>query len=204
MNGIGNYFKKFWLFTIIAGIVGGAEVAKADFLEPWTTIAAAGTVDEADTSIVLFGTGGFSYTGMRNSSVTIKSDATLPANLDLRYNVVSVDGLFVRTADEYGHEFYLNVAYEDNGSSARVLVRLRRLNIATGALTTLLTFDSNNYAQSATYQTQDVRTSACATSWEFDFNHYAYYCEAAITKSASTGSAILHAIQIYRRGCPIR
>jgi hypothetical protein len=100
----------------------------------WTTVGAAGTVDEADRDKVVF-SGGF---------VTMRSEAT--GTLNLRYNVVAVDGLFGGNGAELG------VRFRDNGPDARVVVRLKRYNLVTGATATLLTLNSDDFEVSDSFQ----------------------------------------------------
>ena len=148
-------------------------------IQDWTTIAAAGTVDEADTSIVNFNT----YIAQ------ILPTAPLPANLDIRYNVVAVDGLFAG-----GDGYRLTVRFRDNGSAARVVVRLKRYNFDTGTLSTLMTLNSNSWPASTATQTRSV--AVCSPSWGFDFQTYAYFVETTVTKSATGGNPALAAIKI--------
>jgi hypothetical protein len=93
----------------------------------WTTIGSVGTVDEADRNMVVFDGG----------IVSMKSGAT--GTVLLRYNVVAVDDLFGGSGAELG------VRFRDNGSEARVVVRLKRYNLETGETSTLLTLNSDNF-----------------------------------------------------------
>lgn len=151
--------------------------------DPWTTVASAGTVDEADMSIVSL-TGAFAQ---------IKSSATLPANLNVRYNVVSEEYI-------YGGDGYrLTARFRDNGTSSRVILYLKEYNLFTGATRTRMTLDSNNFPSSNAYQTQSVGN--CAPGWTFDFYRKAYYVEAIIQKTSRTGNPGLGGIQISYNLC---
>jgi len=142
----------------------------------WTTVGSAGTVDEADTSICTM-TGGV---------LAVSGAAALPANLDIRYNVVAVDGL-------YEDCIKMAVRFKDNGDNSRVIVRLKQYGLATGTTSTMLTLDSNNFGSDALYQLQSVAT--CNKS--FNFGENAYFVEATLTKSAAGGAPGLAVIKIY-------
>lgn len=147
-------------------------------LDPWTTVASAGTVDDADTAIV----------DLSGAFAQIRKTATLPAYLDIRYNIVSEEGL-------YGGDGYTFTArFRDNGSYSRVILYLKEFNMTTGSTITRMTLDSNAFPVSSTYQTRSVST--CWPGWSFNFNKNAYFIEAQIQKTNSSGSPGLGAIQI--------
>lgn len=151
--------------------------------DPWTTVASAGTVDEADMSIV----------DLTGALAQIKSSATLPAVLNIRYNVVSEGGI-------YGGDGYrLTARFRDNGTSSRIRLYLKEYNLLTGITTTRMTLDSNDFPPSNGYQTQTVGN--CAPGWAFDFNNKAYFIETSIQKTDRTGNPGLGGIQISYNLC---
>ena len=92
----------------------------------------------------------------------------------IRYNVVAVEGL-----SQSGNSVRIKVRFLDTGDNSQLLVKLIELNLQSGVATTRLTFDSNQYAGSSSYQRQEALTS----SWsEFDFSQNAYYIEATLTR----------------------
>ena len=180
--------RKFMHFVLVAILVLAAPLSvSADnpFAKPWTTVASAGTVDEADLNKI-------NYT-----EATARMNLAVPANSSavIRYNVVAVDGL----ADAGGDGNFLRVRFRDNGQDERVIVRLKSVEIATGIVTTLMTLDSNAYAPNVLFQTQSV--GVCAPTWGFNFNRYAYFVEATLLKSATAGNPGLSVVQIGKTLC---
>jgi len=93
----------------------------------------------------------------------------------IRYNIVAVDGLF-----QSGDNIRLKVRFLDIGDNSQLILKLVEFNLQSAVATTRMTFDSNLFAASSTYQEQELLTS----SWtEFDFSQNAYYIEATLTRS---------------------
>jgi hypothetical protein len=163
----------------IAVILGSASVAAAQ----WTTVGSAGTVDEAD--LAEFETA--------SSVLRIRSTATVPATVVVRYNVVRVETMS-------GGSIRMTVRFRDNGSAARVRTALNQVSFITGVTTTLLTFDSDTVPP-ATRFTVEVVEGPCNVG--FDFQNNAYYIETTLTKSATDGTPALQAIHVFAAGlCP--
>ena len=162
---------------LVAMTTTGLSTAWAQ-TDPWTTVGSAGTVDEADTGIVLLGS-------PNAGSVTMPAAAT--GTLNVRYNVVAVDGALG------GDNYALTARFRDNGANGRVIVRLKRYNLNTGVVTTLLTLDSNAFVGLDSFQTRTV-TSACGTSLDF-FNN-AYFMDVEIIKTAAAGTPALGSIKL--------
>lgn len=180
--------RKFMSFVLVAllSLVAPLSVsADNPFAKPWTTVASAGTVDEADLNKI-------NYT-----EATARLNLAVPANSSavIRYNVVAVDGL----TDPGGDGTFLRVRFRDNGQDERVIVRLKSVDLSTGIITTLMTLDSNTYAPNALFQTQSV--GVCGQNWHFDFNRNAYFVEAALTKGSTAGNPGLSAVQIGKTLC---
>ena len=159
----------FLLATVLLGLPA-ASTAQED----WTTIGSAGLVDEADRGKILFD----------GSIVTFKPGAE--GMLNLRYNVVAVDGLFGGDGVELG------VRFRDNGSDARVVVRLRRYALEPGESTTLLTLNSNNFGPQENFQ---LRTEVDC-SLRFNFFDYAYFLDVTLTKTGDAATPALGVIQL--------
>src|SRR5512146_1339604 len=84
------------------------------------------------------------------------------ASAILRYNVLPVGDL--TKALQSGQCRKMLVRAVDNGSDAQVLVKLQRYNLNDGSVTTLLSYDSNNFSQSSVFA---ENASNCAA---FDFS----------------------------------
>jgi hypothetical protein len=147
----------------------------------WTMGGSTGTVDEADLNLVT----------LTDNTAAISSAVTNVTG-DIRYNVVAVDGVFGGEQ----HMKALTVRFADNGEAARVIVRLRRVGIDSGVLTTLVTLDSNEYPAISQAQTQS-KTFNCQGP-EFDFENNIYYIEAQLIKTGASGTPLIRSIQI----CP--
>lgn len=149
-----------------------------DYHKLWSTTGSTGTIDEADISI--YETNG--------PNIYLKNSAPLPANLDVRYNIVAVDDL---PAENYQK---MTIRYKDNGGASRVIVRLKETNMATGITNTRMTFDSNSYSQSSSYQNRVITNYGAW--WGFDFVNNIYYLEASINKTSSYGTPVLVGVQL--------
>jgi hypothetical protein len=154
----------------------------------WTTVGSAGTVDEADTQIVAFD----------QSNATIKSGIS-NVTLNIRYNVVGVEGDNGGTGDF--DQIVMGLRYVDNGANSRIVALLKRVNLNTGAIATLLTFDSDNFAQSGLSQIQSV-SSGCSTVEPFNFDVNAYFLDVSISRAAVGGVAVFRGARVCVRDCP--
>lgn len=151
----------------------------------WTTAGSAGTVDEADLGTVAL-----------SANTAAVSGAVSTATVDVRYNVVAVEGLF--GGDDNAKTLSARIA--DNGAAARAIVRLQSVNIFNGVLTTLAELDSNAFPPSTTAQ---VRTMVfnCQEPEVFDFENNIYYLDVALIKTGSGGNPLVRAIKICNSGC---
>ena len=180
--------RKFFslvLVTFLALAIPLQTRADNPFNKPWTTVASAGTVDEADANKVNY------------SEATARLNLAVPANstATIRYNVVAVDGL----TDAGGDGYRLNVRFRDNGQDERVFVRLKAVDLNTGVVTTLMTLDSNAFPPNALFQFRSV--PVCAPPWGFNFNRNAYFVEAILWKGTTAGNPGLTAVQISKTLC---
>jgi len=110
----------------------------------------------------------------------------------IRYNVLPVRDL-IKPLDPAapGQCRELFVRFLDNGSAARVIASLRRMDVRTGQITTLLTFDSNSVPAQSTFQ----RRGSVCKAFEFDVADMrddtgsgVYYIGAQLSKSNSSGN----------------
>ena len=96
----------------------------ADTAKLWTTVGSAGAVDEDDLSIA--------STSDKNIQVWASQ---FPATLDVRYNIVAVDGLV--PANNGGTSFFMTARYRDLGTNGQIVLRLKKYSLNTGSTTTL-------------------------------------------------------------------
>jgi len=157
----------------------GTERAHAVWRD-WTTIGAAGTVDESDQGLLDFGEGW----------VTMRKNVT--GTLNLRYNVMAVNGLFG------GEGVELGVLFNDNGADAQVVVRLQQVALETGERTTLLTLDSNEFSARNGFQLQ----TEVDCGLRFNFFPYAYYLDVELRKTQATGIPGVAILQLASVRCP--
>jgi hypothetical protein len=146
---------------------------------PWTTVGSTGVVDDGDLAL-------FDFVG---AEARIKSTGPAGSVLNLRYNVVALEGF---TGLNQG---YWRVRFRDNGTGARVRLQLRQAN-TTGTTSTLATFDSNTYPAQVGYQTQ---AECIALSW--DFADGPFFIDAELTKSSAAGVPAVSAIIIDNGPC---
>jgi hypothetical protein len=181
------------IVALLSGRPAAWAHSTADSTRPWTTVGSAGTVDEADASLASFNgavvTNGFSGTIYPIGGFT----------LDLRYNVVAVDELTSTEEFAPSEKVRMTLRYQDNGTSAGLTVSLKCLNCATGTVTTIMTFNSNSYAQSSIFQCRTI-DSTCRTR-PFDFNQNFYWIEGALNESGSSGLVGLAGIKLELVSC---
>jgi hypothetical protein len=168
------------ILTAAAILITCLEGAASAQIHPWTSVGSTGVVDEDDTGIVEFVLG----------EARVPAAAPAGSVLDLRYNIVSLEGFA-----GLGY-FNMRVRFRDNGNAARVLLNLRQYNSLTGITSTLHTFDSEDYPPAVGYQTQ---AECFAINW--DFFAGPYYIDASLTKSAGGGQPALGTIQILPGNC---
>jgi hypothetical protein len=147
----------------------------------WTMAGSTGTVDEAALNIVT----------LTNNTAAISS-AVAAATADIRYNVLAMNGVFGGAMN--GKE--LTVRFADNGPAAQVIVRVQRVHIDTGVLTTLGTLNSNFYPASTVAQTRTAVVNCQGP--ELDFQNHIYYIEAQLIKTGAGGTPLIRSLQI----CP--
>ncbi len=148
----------------------------------WTVGGSTGTVDEESLSQV----------SMDNSDLQVSSTAPLPATVKARY---AVTGSF---ADDGTSSkclvFWLR--YRDNGSlgDGRVQVLLQQQSLATGALSSMLSFDSNSTTQAS--GVQKIRLSnPCGPGQGLSLVDNLYFFEVTLTKNVASANPTLEMIQ---------
>lgn len=182
-------FMSFLLVTCFALAVPLHAQADNGFAKPWTTVGSAGTVDEADLGKVRYD----------EATARLQPNNLVYTTATIRYNVVAVDGL----VDAGGDGYRLLVRFRDTGVTDQVIVRLKSVDLNTGAIATLMTLNSNAYAPNALFQTQSV--PVCWPNWGFNFNRFAYFVEATLIRynpaGAAAGDPALTAVQISKTLC---
>jgi hypothetical protein len=146
-------------------VIAAACAAIGAQAAPWTTIGSAGVVDEADLSIYSF----------VNGEARLTAAAPAGSELNLRYNMVALDGFSPGL-----NQSIWTVRYIDTGAQSRVLMALRQYNIYTGITSTLATFDSNAFPAAPGYQTRNV---CIAPNW--NFGNGPFFVEAALSRSGA-------------------
>jgi hypothetical protein len=149
-------------------------------------IASTGSVDESSISTYQFvGQLAFVRPSLATGTVT------------LRYNVLPTGDLLkpINPCCEFRT---LDVRFLDNGSGAQVIVTLKQYNVGTGQLTTLLTFDSNDFPPQSAFQEGFPLLFGSVLNFSFAElgGCCAYYVEAKLIRSAPGGTPGLGAIMI--------
>ncbi len=180
-------FAALLAFTIFTACLGWSQ--------DWS--ASTGTPDPTGASLIHF----------NGATAAIAPHAPVGTSVKLRYNIVLAGNLLQNTNDlTPGECRQLVVRFLDNGAGAHVTLALRQHNLVTGAVTTLLTFDSNSAPSAAGYQ---MSTSPCGV-FNFRFADQAlnatvdssflnvYYIEATLTRTAAGGNAGLAGFALQR------
>ena len=153
-------------------------------------VGSTGTVDPNSTNLVKY----------INGRVELRNDAPVGSVAFIRYNVLPVRDL---ATDLNSIEYRIfDARFLDDGAG-HVFLSLIQQNQSTGALTTLMTFDSNASSPSASYQ--DGITPGNPTfnfTWADSLGPLApgnvYYVEAQLSRSATGGQAGLAGFSIKK------
>lgn len=166
-----------------------------------TWVATTGTADPSTVSMATF----------NGSAALIKG--TNPGKVVLRYNILPTNEMLVNVTQPCCEGRALWVRFLDNGDGAQVLVNVKRVNVTTGQTTTILSFDSNNFAAQSTFQ-DATPNSGLGPLVNFSFaegpfngstnegGDSAYYIEATLIRSATGGTPGLQSVGIVRTLAP--
>ncbi len=172
--------KSLWKISIVAILIIAFSITGAQSqLKCWSTVGSAGTVDEADLSIVSLDT--------HTAGV---SKAVKSGTVHIRYNVVAVDDVFG------GNCKSLSARIADNGPEAQVIVELKQMNSITGDFKTLAKIDSNDFEPSHVAQFRQVFTEVGIP--EFNFMNNVYLLDVQLIKTGINGTPLIRSAHI----CP--
>jgi hypothetical protein len=164
----------------------------------WTAAGSTGTVDEQDLGIVVFGS---NLSPGVSGFVRVRSNP-IPATANLRYNVTAVGGLLVPDITGiFNKVITMKARYLDNGPGARVFLRLKQYNLNTGVTSVKLRLNSDTLPSADGLQTQSVSSECVPLSTYLDFNNNAYFVDAEIKRTDTTGTPALAIIQIEANQC---
>jgi hypothetical protein len=148
-----------------------------------------GTVDEDSTGLVF----------LNSFAVGVKDNS--PGTVNLRYNLPVTPNL--SSTGSMFRAFKIRYRESDGpGTSARILLVIRRSDIATGGNTAVFTFDSNNEASTGN---AFVTLTKCDNTpdTDFDFTNNGYWVEVSITRSTNADLVQFGHLQIYKTNtCP--
>ena len=179
------YLRKFFLGLSLLSL---ALIIPAAHAQVW--VGSTGTVDPNSVNLVKY----------INGRVELRNDAPVGAVAFIRYNVLPVRDLATDlTSIEYR---IFDARFLDDGAG-HVFLSLIQENQSTGALTTLMTFDSNASTPSASYQRANTPGNPTfnftwADSEGFSTTDSAYYVEAQLSRTATGGQAGLAGFSIKK------
>ena len=160
------------------GLVAMAALAfGAPMLQAQTWVGSTGTVDPNSVNLIKY----------INGRVELRNDAPVGSVAFIRYNVLPVRDL---AADLQSISYRVfDARFLDNGAG-HVFLSLIQLNQSTGALTTLMTFDSNSSSPNASYQRGNTPGNPTfnftwADSEAFNPDDCVYYVEAQLSRTAA-------------------
>ncbi len=166
-----------------------------------TWVASTGTVDQSSLLTYQFKDGAAFVRGNTQGRVV------------LRFNVLPVGDLLIPVTQACCEGRALWVRFLDNGNGAQVLVKLKQYNVTTGVITTLLSFNSNDFPPQPTFQSATPnRGLGPLVNFSFatgPFNgannqggENVYYIEATLIRSATGGTPGLASVSIVRTLAP--
>ena len=162
-------------------------------------VASTGIVDESSIST-------FEFTGQ---AAFVRSSVATGSTV-LRYNVVPAGDILKPITNPCCEARALRVRFNDNGNAAQVIVTLKRYNLKTGNLTTLLYFDSDDYPAQSGFQKPVPRIfdgnffnfsfaqGPTADTAEEQGGCCAYYADAKLIRSAPGGIPGVASIRLVR------
>jgi hypothetical protein len=181
-----SYLRKhFFGLAVMAALVLYIPAAHAQ-----TWVGSTGTVDPNSVNLVKY----------INGRVELRNDAPVGSVAFIRYNVLPVRDL---ATDLNSIEYRVfDARFLDDGAG-HVFLSLVQQNQSTGALTTLMTFDSNASTPSTSYQRANTPGNPTfnfiwADSEGFDASDNTYYVEAQLSRSATGGQAGLAGFSIKK------
>jgi hypothetical protein len=154
-------------------------------------VGSTGTVDPNSVNLVKYIDG----------KVELRNDAPVGATAFIRYNVLPVRDL---ATDVTGIEYRIFAARFLDDGTGHVFLSLKQVNLSTGVITTLMTFDSNASSPSTSYQ-----EGITPGNPSFNFNwadsesiggpdDNVYYVEAQLSRTATGGQAGLAGFSIKK------
>src|SRR6478752_8977404 len=181
-----SYLRKYCFgLAVITVLAFGMPKAHA---QVW--VGSTGTVDPNSTNLVKY----------INGRVELRNDAPVGSVAFIRYNVLPVRDL---ATDLASIEYRIFSAHFLDDGAGHVFLSLIQQDQSTGALTTLMTCDSNASSPSASYQ--DGITPGNPTfnfTWADSLGPLApgnvYYVEAQLSRSATGGQAGLAGFSIKK------
>ncbi|MEJ8849556.1 hypothetical protein [Variovorax rhizosphaerae] len=169
--------------ALLGAMVLAVPIAQAG---PWTSVGSAGVID--DDAFVFAG----ASPGVRavlNGPTLSLSPAVAPQQpVRVRYNVVDV---FDRGG--FAGPIRLAANFVDNGANAQIVLYLFEQSMASTASRLLLSLNSNAYTPSTGPQVQSV-SAGC--NFRLDFTRNAYWIEAVLIRTASTGAPALNQLRV--------
>jgi hypothetical protein len=179
-------FKK--LLSGLFAMIVLAFSAPAAYAQDW--VGSTGTVDPNSVNLVKY----------INGRVELRNDAPVGSVAFIRYNVLPVGDL---AQDLNSIEYRIFAARFLDDGAGHVFLSLNQLNISTGVVTTLMTFDSNMSSPSTSYQEGNTPGNprfnfTWADSESFNPTDSVYYVEAQLSRTAAGGQAGLAGFSIKK------
>ena len=174
------------------GLCFTLSIACAPALHGKDWIAATGSIDPASVSKAT----------VSNGAVYVKASSTTTNSVIIRYDIQPAGSNAKPLLSPDGTSSALReveVRYIDSGSNGHVVVKMRKQDKTTGAISTLCTWDSNNHPQAGSFQI----FGGCEVYEDFDWNlpgvtnsRHLYWLEATLTQ-APGGKAALGGLDIF-------
>lgn len=183
--------KVFCIRNLCLAVVVMAVFAfNAPAVQAQTWVGSTGTVDPNSVNLVKYIDG----------KVELRNDAPVGSTAFIRYDVLPVRDL---ATDLQSIEYRVFAARFLDDGAGHVFLSLKQLNLSTGDITVLMTFDSNASSPSTSYQEANTPGNPTfnftfADSESFNSTDSVYYVEAQLSRTATGGQAGLAGFSIKK------
>ena len=133
--------------------------------------------------------------GQSGAALVVNSTGPYPAVLTARVSITGIKAQ-ANPVGEPQKKLHLALQYLDNGAGARVRAFLTEVSLSTGVYREILTFDSDAFPSSTSYQTQQVSSPLCRWDNVLYLSTSLNFVRLELTKSSADGNPAVRIIRV--------